>query len=125
MSKQEAILSKLKETAAARATVYYQELGDLIGLNMSSLKERERLSDILGKINIAEDAEGRPMISAVAVLKESSQYDAAMRPGVGFFNIAHNPLGRYSGSRDRDEQEAFWIAEINRVYAYWSKASAS
>ncbi len=121
MSEQETILSKLRETAAARATVYYQELGDLIGLDMSNPKDRDRLSDILGDINIAEHAEGRPLVSAVAVLKESGQHEAGTRPGIGFFNIAHDPLGLYNGSRDRDEQLAFWVAEIKRAHDCWSQ----
>ena len=122
MSEQETILSKLREVAAARATVYYQELGDLIGLDMSNPKDRDRLSDILGDINIAEHAEGRPLVSAVAVLKESSHHNADLRPGIGFFNIAHDPLGLYNGSRDRDEQLAFWVAEIKRAHDCWSQA---
>ncbi len=124
MSEHEVILSKLQEVAAARETVYYSDLGDLIGLDMSHPKDRNRLSDILGDVNVAEHAEGRPMISAVAVLKESGQHEADMRPGVGFFNIAHDPLGLYSGSKDPDEQLAFWIPELTRVHDHWAQAHA-
>ena len=123
MSEHETILTKLTEVAAARQTVYYSELGDLIGLDMSNPGDRYSLADILGDINIAEHAEGRPMISAVAILKESSQYEAAMRPGVGFFNIANDRLGLYNGSKDPDEQLAFWIPELKRVHDYWAQAS--
>ena len=118
VSEHEVILSKLQEVAAAGKTVYYSDLGDLIGLDMSQLKDRNRLSDILGDVNVAEHAEGRPMISAVAVLK------ADMRPGVGFFNIAHDPLGLYSGSKDQAEQEEFWVHELKRVYHHWAQAHA-
>ena len=122
MSEHETILMKLREVAAARQTVYYSDLGDLIGLDMSNPGDRYRLSDILGDINIAEHAEGRPMISAVAVLKESGLHEADMRPGVGFFNIAHEQLGLYGGSKDSNEQLGFWIPELMRVHDYWAQA---
>ena len=114
MSEDAIIRTKLVETAKEQTTIFYSDLGALIGLDMSQPDQRTELSDLLGRINIAEHEEGRPMLSAVAVLKEE------MRPGQGFFEIAHW-LGVYSGDKDPRVQEGFFIAELKRVYAYWSK----
>ena len=107
------IYNALCKAAWAQQPIYYSELGRLIGLSMDLPTHRERLSNILGDINIEEHAQGRPLLSAVATSVESN------RPGIGFWNIAHDPLGLYDGDRDEGAQYAFWIPELNKVYAYW------
>lgn len=112
MSDHAIVRQELIETAKARATISYSELGGLIGLDMGQPDQRTCLSDLLGEINIAEHDEGRPMLSAVAVLKGEG------RPGSGFFEIARR-LGLCS--KDKRVQEEFFVAELKRVYAYWAK----
>lgn len=114
MSEDAIIRRSLVETAEEQTTIFYSDLGALIRLDMSQPDQRTELSDLLGRINIAEHEEGRPMLSAVAVLKDE------MRPGQGFFEIAHR-IGRYDGNKDPRVQERFFIAELKRVYACWAK----
>lgn len=112
MSDHAIVRQELIETAKARATISYSELGGLIGLDMSQPDQRTCLSDLLGEINIAEHDEGRPMLSAVAVLKGEG------RPGSGFFEIAHR-LGLCS--KDKRVQEEFFVAELRRVHDHWAE----
>lgn len=114
MSEDAVIRRSLVETAEEQTTIFYSDLGALIGLDMSQPDQRAELSDLLERINIAEHEEGRPMLSAVAVLKDG------MRPGQGFFEIAHW-IGVYDANKDPGVQERFFIAELKRVYAYWAK----
>ena len=113
MDMKQVIYDELCRVAKANNEIaYYSELARLAGLDMSSVVDRNRLSDILGEINTEEDGAGRPMLSAVALLK------AENRPGVGFWNIAEH-LGHYSGGKDEDAQYKFWSLELKKVYAYW------
>lgn len=112
MSDYAVIAQRLVEAAKAEQTVTYSDLGALIGLNMGQPDQRQRLSNLLGEINTEEHRHGRPMLSAVAVLKGEG------RPGQGFFEICHW-LGVYSGNKDSKVQDEFFIAELQRVHDYW------
>ena len=116
MDKETTVFHKLCEVARIQDFVFYSELGHLVGLNMGDPHHRDCLSEILGDINIKEDEAGRPLISAVAVLKGQH------RPGVGFWNIAHEPIGSYHGSRDPGDRDKFWSDELRRVYNFWTTA---
>lgn len=61
MSEDAIIRTKLVETAKEQTTIFYSDLGALIGLDMSQPDQRTELSDLLGRINIAEHEEGRPI----------------------------------------------------------------
>lgn len=111
MDMKQVIYDELRRIAKAGVVTYYSDLARLVGLDMSSIVDRNRLSDILGEINIDEDALGRPMLSAVGLLKEAN------RPGVGFWNIAEH-LGHYSGGKDEVAQDKFWDSELKKVHAY-------
>lgn len=114
MSDYAIIVQRLVETAKAEQTITYSDLGALIGLDMGQPDQRQRLSNLLGEINTAEHQEGRPMLSAVAVLKDE------MRPGQGFFEICHW-LGVYDGNKDSDAQLRFFSSELRRVHDHWTK----
>lgn len=114
MSEHAVIRHKLVETAEAQDTITYSELGRLIGLHMDQPDQRQRLSNLLGEINTAEHEHDRPMLSAVAVLKDEG------RPGQGFFDICHR-LGAYGGNRDSEVQDGFFVTELKRVHAYRAK----
>ena len=80
MDMKQVIYDELCRVAKANNEIaYYSELARLAGLDMSSVVDRNRLSDILGEINIGEDGvieeDGarRPMLSAVALLKAGEQ----------------------------------------------------
>ena len=103
-----AIYENLKEIARQKSLTNYDEIGKLVGLNMASEYDRIRIAQILDKINQLEVACGRPMITALVILKNKNM------PGKGFFDCA-TKLGKYDGADD----DLFWSTEVARVYSYW------
>ena len=92
--------------------VYYSEIAPLIGLDLKSTKDRNRIIAILDGINKSEHSEGRPLLSAVVISKSRKM------PGAGFFKLAIK-LGLYSGGEDDFK---FWLKELlRRVHDYWAK----
>ena len=103
------IYDKLKEVARAQDLIYYQQVGDLVGLHMDDPGDRVVIAQLLDDINREEVTEHhRPMLSAVVVRKEDSI------PGQGFFKCAEK-LGRCALSAD----ETFYFEELKRVYDAW------
>lgn len=68
-----------------------------------------QLAHMLGEISTAEHDAGRGMLTVVVVHKRGDQM-----PGPGFFQLARS-LGH-----DTADREAFWIAELKKVYQAWS-----
>ena len=105
----EAINNKLREVAKSRDITYYATIAPLAGLDMGSPGDRDRISRILGDISTAEHDGGRPLLSAVVILRETNS------PGVGFVSLAKD-LGRYDGSDD----DLYWAQEVRCVHDFWS-----
>jgi len=108
MTKVNSLYDRLMEVARAGKTITYGEIAPMLNLNMESQADRTEIGRILGEISTREHNEGRPMLSAVVVRKET-QY-----PGEGFFNLARE-LGLHHGNDDL----AFFVEELKRVHAYW------
>ena len=104
------VYERLTELARARRTTTYSELGDLVGLDMSTEVGRIRIAQILDDINWYESMENRPMLSSVVILKNEN------RPGNGYFECART-LGKYRGNDDL----AFWSSELSEVYNNWGE----
>ena len=103
------IYERLKEVARAGHTCFYGDLSELIDLPPRSRK----LYRILDSINVHEDGEGRPLLSALVVRR------GFRIPGDGFFVNAKD-LGRYDDSSgDATVHAAFWIDEVRRIWDYW------
>jgi len=103
------IYDKLKEVARAKSLITYQEVGDLVGLNMHDAGDRVRIAQILDDINEEEVMiHDRPMLSSVVVRKDESI------PGPGYFKCARK-LGRYVAGPD----EMFYCEELRQVYDAW------
>ena len=68
------------------------------------------LSAVLAAIDQAEDAAGRPLLSAVVVAGPTGL------PGAGFFAYARR-CGLHAGSDD----QSLWQRELQRVHDYWSR----
>lgn len=103
------------EAAREQRTVSYGEIIRLAELKSSADALRGELGRLLGEIvesEIAKDPDA-PMLSAVAIPVDGN------RPGKGFFDLARE-LRRLDSTRETDE-DTFWIIELNRVYAYYSK----
>ena len=97
-----------------RGLTTYAEVAPLAGLSVDDPAGRAELARLLDAINAAEHAEGRPMLSAVVVLK------GTLQPGKGFFECARR-LGRDVAAGGDDL--GFWVAEHRRVCAYWRAQS--
>jgi hypothetical protein len=108
---------RLTDVVAAQSTVHYSELAEFLGLDMSSPDDRFRLGAMLDEINHAEHNAGRPMISAVVVHAQESL------PGAGFFVCARELA--VLGTRNRQDELAFFVEELRRVHAYWGHADTA
>jgi hypothetical protein len=64
---------------------------------------------MLGEISVDEDVAGRGMLSVIVVHKHGD-----LQPGPGFFQLAES-LGHKT-----EDILAFWVAEFQKVHAYWS-----
>ncbi|MGH8009989.1 MAG: hypothetical protein ACREQ3_23590, partial [Candidatus Binatia bacterium] len=89
---------------------FYGEIAPLASIDTENPHFAALVGRLLDEINHAESAEGRPLLSAVVIGKDSNM------PGSGFFACARD-LRRYSGRDDL----AFWLAELRRVHDYWSQ----
>ena len=67
------------------------------------------LGNMLGEISTEEDSASRGMLSVLVVHKSGD-----MQPGPGFYELAKS-LGK-----DTSDILVFWVAELKRVFAYWS-----
>ena len=100
----------LSERAKAKITISYSELASKI--NSIHLEAHDtRLNHLLGEVSRDEHEAGRGMLTVLVVYKDGDQ-----TPGPGFFELAEE-LGY-----DTADREAFWMTELNRVYAAWSGA---
>ena len=93
--------------AARRRLIPYSDLvAEIRGLDLEP--QDDRLAQLLGEISTAEHEAGRGMLTVVVVHKHGDQM-----PGPGFFQLART-LGH-----DTKDREAFWIAELEKVYGAW------
>ncbi len=104
------IRDKLIEVARERTVTYYSDIAPMAGLDMSLPNDRYEIGALLDDINRVEHAQGRSLLSAVVVHKDT------LVPGQGFFTLARD-MGLFTGS-DRDR---FYIEELRRVHDYWVK----
>jgi hypothetical protein len=103
------IYDMLVEAAQYRDVVFYRPVALAAGIDVDHPHFGALVGRLLDEINRAEHAAGRPLLSAVVVGAETS------RPGRGFFECA-NDLGRHTD----DDDDAFWVAELKRVYDHWT-----
>ena len=97
----EDIREKLIKVAKGKKTIYYSELG----IN------RRWVGEIVGDISIYEREQGRPLLSAVVVRKDTKM------PGEGFWGLTYETQSAKTGVDRRN----FWKSELNKVYNYWQK----
>jgi len=102
------IYERLIGIARKGTVTYYSDIAPMVGLDMDLPPDRNKIGELLDDINQREHADGRPLISAVVVQKDT------LRPGQGFFKLSRG-LGLFTGS-DRD---AFYVQELRKVHDYW------
>lgn len=105
----------LINVARNKKTISYTELlnQSKVKLDMSIPYDRGQLGHLLGDISWNEVAEGRPMLSSVAIHAGDSIH------GQGFFDLAEEIYD--IDLRTSDERMVFGMDELNATYNYWSK----
>ena len=92
--------------------VNYSDVAPLVGLDMDSPKDRNRIADILDAISRAEHRAGKPLLSAVVIRRDKNM------PGAGFFSLA-----KKLGLHETGDDFQYWFQELRRVHDYWSRTS--
>jgi len=100
----------LSECAEAKSTISYSEpVSRIYSIHLEP--HDTRLNHLLGEVSTEEHEAGRGMLTVLVVYKDRDQ-----TPGPGFFQLAEE-LGY-----DISDREAFWMSELNKVYAAWPAA---
>lgn len=107
------IYDRLIETARKKTLITYSKLAQPLGLDMEIEKDRDALSEYLEEIARHEQANGRPMLTAVVVHKGGDN-----NPGEGFYSIACK-LGLFNENRHPRERLTFWACQIHEVFNSW------
>ena len=106
------VYSELIQAARYRGTVTYQEIAKIMGLPLQGSHMARETGEMLGEISSAENAQGRPMLSAVAVsVKRVSSS--------GFYGLARD-MGKLEDDSKEGELQ-FWEAEKAAVYKTWQR----
>lgn len=100
----------LRGVAQRKKTTRYSEISQHFGLDMANIDDRVLFSQMLGYVSESEYEAGRGMLSSVVINEELN------KPGDGYFELAE-ALGAFDSRRD--DKDAFWTAELNRVYALY------
>jgi hypothetical protein len=104
---------KLRDVARSGGMTTAQAIAAIAGIDDATYTLEAALEPVLAAIDRAEDAAGRPLLSAVVVLRESGL------PRASFFTAAR-AFGLHPGSDDR----TLWERELRRVHDYWFRNQA-
>lgn len=111
----EAIRDRLIQAAKRGEIVYYADLANAAGREVKGPHWAVHIGKILGPISEKEAAEGRPLLSAIVVSRDTKM------PGEGFYS-----LGLQHGLVEPGEdEEAFAHRQMRRVYEYWQAKGES
>ena len=105
------VYEKIVKVAKNEIIATYAEVASCAGIGANWDGWNWKIRDILDTISRREHRNGRPLLSAVVVNKDTQM------PGDGFFKLAKE-LGRYNASDDLE----CWSKELHRVYAHWRNA---
>lgn len=98
----------LLAVARSGTTTTYSAVAGLVGLDMESPADRNRISEILDGISEGEHNAGRPLLSVVVIRNDRNM------PGDGFFTMA-----RRVGKLHNNDNLQFFIEELRRAHDYW------
>ncbi len=96
--------------------VYYTDVNTAcgLGLDYGNIADRNKIANMLGDVSEFEVKKGRPMLSALVVLKGGKP----PTPGQGFLDwAAHLGVVRWAG---QDDQQ-FHARVLGDVLSYWSQ----
>ena len=108
-SETETVYQELQRVAKANEITNYTDVGNLIGLDMASPADRNRIAHILDEISRTEHSHGNPLLSSVVTLREKNI------PGEGFFKLAES-----LSLHDSEDDLVFWLNEVQRVHKFWA-----
>ncbi len=108
----EAVYERLKEAARKNELVFYGEIAHIASINLNLDAGRGALGRLLGEISHHEHESGRPLLSVVAVNKDT-QF-----PSQGFFDLARE-VGKYVGHSPTGTL-TFYATELQAAFDYWS-----
>lgn len=105
----------LIDLAKAGKTIGYQELANAcrLDLDMSLPHHRNDIAGILGDIGAYEYHAGRPVLSAVAVFKNTFEH------GKGFYALCE-ALG--IGEAKKLERDLFGVQQLTACFEFWQNA---
>ncbi len=92
--------------------VFYEDVAKLLNLDLSSFLDRERLSITLGEISEFEYKNKRPLLSSMAIYKQTGDH------GNGFYNICED-LG--IGKASELKKNFFAVTQMNECIEFWQK----
>jgi len=102
------VYCELIKAAQQRKTIYYEDIARIMKLPTRGDHMAKEVGQILGEISECEHNQGRPLLSAIVIRKDTGM------PGEGFFKLARQ-LNKFQG---QDEQN-FWKNELQAVYGTW------
>jgi hypothetical protein len=107
------VYEKLKAVAKAGTVITYSELNSACNLDLDfkNIKDRNILSEILGKISEYEVTYNRPMLSALVVYKGS----IPLSPAEGFFTWANELKVK---NEDETNLE-FYYRQLKKCWETW------
>ncbi|HEX2766800.1 MAG TPA: hypothetical protein VHR55_09230 [Candidatus Limnocylindria bacterium] len=96
-----AVRERLVQAARARELVHYGEIAQMLGIDMDNPHLGALVGKVLGEISTDEVADGRPMLSAIVVSRDTMFHAGPI--GVREGSPVHERLGaQSSGKAGRD-----------------------
>lgn len=93
--------------------IHYEEIGNKLKLDLSNISDRNKLSNILGEISAFEYEKGRPLISSIAIYKQTNDH------GLGFYNLCQDlKIGKV-----KDLQESYYgFTQLEACKTFWQNS---
>lgn len=113
-NKKNVIYPVLVRAAMERRFVRYGEIAPLVGIDLSHQSGPGEIGRLLGEISEDEHRVGRPLLSSIVVRAGFGQGQGT--PGSGYYKMAREQRVLNSG----EDEEAFWMREVERIFAFWS-----
>ena len=92
--------------------IYYEAIGQILGLDLGLESQRQILSKTLGEISAFEHEHDRPLISSIAIYKQKNDH------GYGFYNLCEE-LGIVKATKL--SKELYGFTQIEECKRFWQK----
>nr|WP_315224517.1 DUF3883 domain-containing protein [uncultured Flavobacterium sp.] len=92
--------------------IYYEDIGQILNLNLGLDSDRHILSKTLGEISVFEFENERPLISAIAIYKQKNDH------GYGFYNLCEELK---IGKAKQLHEMLFGFTQIEECKRFWKK----